>query len=482
MKKNYLLFLIFFLTIQSVFADIAIKTDQHIYNLGNKIRVSTSLMEDKNFEGLFKLTLSCGNYELIYFLTPISLEANFRNAFSVPDLIVTPSMLGNCTIIGSITTNDNLLIEEKESNRFGITNQLSIIPIKTKMIALPDDIINIVGIINEAFGNNILKASTKIMFDNNSYLVDALDGKFNLTLEIPKNIKSGEHDIVISAFDAKNNVGESLTELDITPVPSYIRLDVTETKLLPGSTIEILAALYDQADDLINASLDLELTSPKAYNIFRKVVQSNERLSYEFSQYAEPGIYVLVSNYKNLLTQSLINITTIKEVKVKYENETVLVENIGNTPFEDELTFILESGTKKFPINKKIKVEPGKIISIDLSKEVPQGIYDVGVAMKESLKAVNERLNESLRGLLQQESLLASDVTIHDNRPIYRRLSSAFYLLSGFLIGTGGLLTKNPLIAPSVLIIILIIIIIRYGRKPIMRLIKGKKDDEDKKE
>ena len=126
MKKSYLPFFLFFLIMPAVFADITIKTEQPVYNLGNKIRVSASVLQDKNFEGLLKLTISCENYKLQYFLTPISLEANFRTAIAVPEVTATSSMLGSCIILGDLTTNDNLAIEEKESNSFSVTNQLSV--------------------------------------------------------------------------------------------------------------------------------------------------------------------------------------------------------------------------------------------------------------------------------------------------------------------------------------------------------------------
>ena len=48
------------------------------------------------------------------------------------------------------------------------------------------------------------------------------------------------------------------------------------------------------------------------------------------------------------------------------------------------------------------------------------------------------------------------------------------------MVGADGLLAKNPLLAPAILIAIVLIIVFRYGRKPIIRLIKGKKDGNNK--
>lgn len=489
MKKGGL-FLMFFLLVPIAFADISIITEQNVYNLGNKIQASASILQTNNFEGLFKLTLSCWGYKLQYFLTPISLEAGFRTAVNVPELTTTSSMLGNCIIVGDLLTNDNLIMEEKESNSFEATNQLLVLPVNEKVTALPGEKIQVGGLVNEAFGNNVLKASVEVNLDNNSYPIDAEGGKFNLTLELAKAIKSGKHTIGISASDSKGNSGSSSVELEITAVPSYLKTELSEDIIMPGSKIDITPSLYDQADDLMNTSLDLELTSPTGNKVFRKVVQSNDKIYYEFNQYSEPGIYVLVSTYKNLIDRHLINLTKVREIKVKYEDESVLIENIGNVPFEDELTFLLESELKKYPIIKKIGIEPGKIINIDLSKEVPFGNYNILVPIKEGLEPVKAEINENIRnvlesakeslGLLPEKDILASNVTIHDNRPMYKKIATGFYSVGGFLVGSDGLIAKNPITAPMILLTIILLLVFKYGRKPLMKLIKGKKDDDNK--
>lgn len=479
MKKSCLLFLIAILVIPAVFADVTIITDQNIYNIENRIKVSASILQDNNFEGLLKLTVSCENYKLQYFLTPVSLESNFRTAVNVPEVAVASPMIGDCNIKGSLETYDNTFVQEQQSNRFSVTNQLSVLPVNSKITSLPGETIQITGILNEVFGNNVLKAQAKISLDGNSYEINAVDGKFNLTIELPKNIRSGEHTIEISASDAKDNNGNSSIKLEITAVPSYIKTHLGADKLQPGSEIEIISSLYDQADDLVNASLDLELTSPSGNKVFRKVVQSNEKIDYEFSQYAEPGDYLLASAYKNLLTQASINITAIRDVKVKYENETVFIENIGNVLFEDALTFILDSESKKYPITKKVRVEAGKMLSLDLSKEVPFGVYDIIVPIKEGIESLNETLGSLLP---KEEKVLADDVTIHDNRPLYKKVAGGVSSISGALVGADGVLTKSPMLAPIVLVAIVLVLVVRYARKPIIGMLRGRKEESKKED
>lgn len=497
MKKALPLFLVCLLIVPIAFADIKadikIAAEQHAYNLGNKIRVSASVLGSADFEGRFKLAIACDNYKFEYFLTPISLESGFRTAVNIPEeLKAKPSMLGNCTIIGSLLTDDSLAVGESQSNGFIVTKQLTVLPSKARITSLPGEKIEIFGLVSELFGNNVLQAAAKASLNNRSYTSDAMDGKFNFTLYMPNTIKSGKHAIEIAASDSKGNAGSSFIELEITPVPNYIKTELSDYNIAPGSKIYIVSSLYDQADELINDSLDLELKSPNGGKIFGKSMQSNDKTDYEFSQYAEPGIYILASAYKNLFTQALINITAVREVKIRYGNETILIENVGNIPFEDELTFILESGLNKYPITKKIKVEPGKMVAIDLSKEVPLGIYNVLSPIRESIGYAKEKINETVSSLLPEKedfvtivpnpSLrgIAANVTIHDNRHIYKKIAGSLSSISGSLVGADGILTKNPLAGPMILATVVLLIILRYGGKPLLKLIKGKKNDDSK--
>ena len=427
MKKFHPLFLILLLLIPVAMAEITIQTDQNVYNLRDNIKVSASVLESGNFEGLFKLTLVCTNYRLQYITKPITLESNSRTAVSVDELPVTSSMLGNCTVTGTLTTTEGTIIEEQDSNYFGVTSLLTVLPVNAKITALPGDTIPVAAVVNEAYGNNVIKAPTKITLDNDMYPVDAIDGRLNFNIVVPKNIKSGLHPIEIDSYDLNGNAGSSSIELEITAVPSYIKIDISSDILAPGSKATVTSSIYDQADDLINDSLELEMVSPKNDKVFKKLVNSNEKLEYEFSQYAQPGVYKLMAAYKNLVSQGSITIGTVRDVQIKYENESVFLENTGNVPFVDELTFVLQNELKKYLVTKKISVDPGKVLSIDLSKEVPEGIYNIFVPLKADLESIKNAFNNTQQGLMNfnegnntLNKILAGNTLIHDNRPVYK--------------------------------------------------------------
>src|SRR3989338_2926131 len=490
MKKVIILILLLAM-LPSVFAEITVKTSQPVYNIGNSIGSSVSVARESSFEGLFKMSIDCGSYKLDYFLTPLKLESNFVTAVNIPELTASKAMVGKCNLLGSILS-EGQFIEQSKLNDFIITNQLTILPIQGRVTALPADSVQIAGIINAAFGNNVLKATAAISLENQSIIVDSVDGKFNATLRIPKNIKSNLHSFEISAADSKGNSAKSSIELYVNPIPSHLTIDLTGSDFLHGKKLGITSTIFDQADDAINDSLDLEMDSPSNEKIFAKIVQSNERIDYEFSQYSKPGIYSLKASYRNIIAQANVNITKIREVKIKYQNESVFVENIGNVLFEDELSFVLQSSSNKYPIIRMVKIEPGKTLVMDLSKEVPFGIYDILFPLKEGFDLVSEKLNITLGNLAPQNALdlsgflpgkddvLADDVVIHDNRPVYKKVASGFSSVSTFLVGADGVLTKNPIVAPMIILSIILLIFIRYAGKPILRMLRRDKKVENK--
>src|SRR3989338_3281785 len=197
MKKFHLLFLMLVLLIPVSLADISIQTYRDIYNLRNNIKVSASVLESSNFEGLFKLTIICSNYRLQYITKPITLESNSRTAVSVEELPVTSSMLGKCAVTGTLTTTEDTIVEEQDSNSFEVTSLLTVLPVNARITALPGDTIQVAAVVNEAYGSNVIKAPTKITLDSSIYPVDAADGRLNFNVVVPQNIKSGLHSIEI---------------------------------------------------------------------------------------------------------------------------------------------------------------------------------------------------------------------------------------------------------------------------------------------
>src|SRR3989344_6842471 len=281
MGKSVLLLLIIavLFVLPFTYAEISIEADQGSYNLGSKISVSASVLQNAKFEGFFKLSLACENYNLDFFLMPVSLEAGFRTDVNSPSITAKDQMKGNCRIVGKLF-NDESALEEKSSEVFEVTDELLILPVNSKITELPGKTVEITGVLNQKFGNNVEKGSVEILLEGVSYSAEASEGRFLQEINIPPDIKSGNHEITIMASDIYKNHGQSLVSLDVTPIPTSIQTNLTSTEFGPGSQIPISITVYDQAGDVLPVLVSLEFYSPLNLNVFKKTVMSSEPIVY----------------------------------------------------------------------------------------------------------------------------------------------------------------------------------------------------------
>jgi hypothetical protein len=477
--KKWLLFIVLFLLVNLhiINAEIDLETDEKTYNLGNKIRVSASALLNYDFDGLLELSLNCDDYNFQYFLTPISLESDFRSAIIVPEIKAASSMLGNCKITSSLTSNKGLLIEKVDSEGFFVTHKLNVIPSISIIEALPSESITISGFVNEATGKSVMNGTVKIDLGQTIYDAEVIEGFFTRDIKLLHDIKSGQQIVTIRAFDLNNNLGLGKLDLYIEPVPKFIELEIGRKNFLPGEILDFIPKVYDQAGDIIPDELEIDFIGP-IKKIFRKESKINELFSYELNQYAEAGKYTLTSTYKNLTTKADIMVKGVNDVKIKYLDEKIIVENIGNLPFNDKLTFFLQGKSINYSITRNVKLDPGNFVTIDLSKEVMLGVYDIMAPIRKGIEPIKDSFSNQVSSFIDDlkvqkeeifegQGILAGDVKIHDNRPFYKKIGTGLTSISGMLVGADGFLTKKPFLAPILLVFILLVIVFRYGRKSI---------------
>ena len=161
------------------------------------------------------------------------------------------------------------------------------------------------------------------------------------------------------------------------------------------------------------------------------------------------------------------------------EGSFVHVENVGNIDYNDETTIILENNDGKYLINRQIELKLGEKITIDLSKEVPQGTYDVilpeeAVATGEAKKSDE---NKSAQETVEQQNVI-KDVAIDDNRPMLKKTANVVSAITGAVVSTAGYIASKPALAATILILIVLGTVAYYSKDFIVNKIKGRKRDD----
>tara|TARA_Y100000310_G_scaffold338992_1_gene430243 strand:+ start:9745 stop:11187 length:1443 start_codon:yes stop_codon:yes gene_type:complete len=472
-KKIVIPVLLLFL-IPLSFANIDISTNKATYNLGDEILIEASAVKDTNFEGMISLRIICPNKAQQFFLRPISLEANYRTTIPAPELKVDKLMLGNCSIRSHLLLNDKP-VSGFDSDIFKITDQLTIIPSKQNITAYPDDIIQLNGIVEDSSGK--LNENLDIFINFNQQLIDSksIQGDFTSIINIPKTIQSGLHIINLSTRDTKLNQGHKLIELFINPTPSNIELSISTNNPNPGDKITITPTILDQHNDPLDISMFIEL-STQDKRIFKKQVTSNIPFDYEINQFDLAQSYSLRAFFENLQEFETFTVAEKREAFVEYRNESVYIENIGNVVYEEEFEFNID-GDNQYTVTEKVKLQPGESTTIDLPKKVEQGTYDVTLENIDD-ESIVANIYQTAKNLTKT-NLLANKVSLSDARPVHKKLSSGFSSVTGAIIGVDGIFSKNPFLAPILLITLIIFGVVYYSKGKVLKIFSKKKNKKD---
>ena len=476
----------------SAMAEITINDLNSVYNLGDKIIVASSVSLEQDFQGFFKLTLYCDDFNLPYFITPISLEAQQETEMTVPELTTFGSMEGNCKINAEILSNSMETFESLSSGDFEITKELELAVDDDSMSAMPGDEITIKGTVKKKDGSIIEDTTMKVNFDDNDHTTTVENGDFEYNVSLDEFVKYGKHDVLLYLEDSYGNVAEKYVEIIIVPVLKKLENNINKKIFDPEEKLEFTISLVDQAGDLVESSVEFVLTAPNREKILDETAETNEPIIYRFGQQALPGEYKIKISVEDLLDEDIIELNAVEKIDISLDGEIVIVKNIGNVKYEDKTTIILESEGKKYMIDKKLKLDPGESTTIDLSREVPYGSYSVtlpaeGTAEEDSSaeteeEMANDELTKDESTLVMESSnepvVVVEDVIIEDNRPVHKKTIDGITTITGNVVGAGSKLTSKPFWAVIILIIVVLLVIAYYKRDYIKQKFSKKSEDD----
>jgi len=468
--------LLFLLLIPLSFAEISLDlSDQEVYNLGDKISPVISIKEDQDYNGFFNLRLICDDYDLQYYTSPLSIEENVRTQVTVPELTLFESMKGDCRIKAGFVEGDGTKVDSTSSNDFLVTDEINIAT-DENIIAKPGEEIVISADIRKQSTEALSEGTAEIHFNNEKFEIDVISGKLEHTLELNYDAETGDVPIRIIIEDKYGNRGKKTITLTILSIPSKIENQIEEYVLVPGDSFKSKIILYDHNDIIIDGiDINVKIFNPDGHIITETDVESLATFGLDTDMSFIPGDYSIVSQFEvvsqfeDIEEQSFFTIDEIRKISMRQEGNIVYVENIGNVEYEDETTIILESDGKSYLINKKIKIDPGEILMIDLSKEVPEGTYDI---------ILPEDAVEEETGEIFGPTNIINDVAIEDNRNAAKKTVDGVNSVTGAVISTAKVVASKPALASILLVTIILAIITYYGRGFIRSKIKKEKSGE----
>src|SRR3989338_7653869 len=141
-KRLFALQLLFLLIIPISLAEITLTLpEKDVYNLGEKISPSVSIKEDADYDGLFKMYISCGSYSLQYYRTLLNVISGSRTQVIVQEVqepTLSKAMIGECTLKSDFESIDESTIDSGQSKAFSVTDEVRIL-IDDKFEAKPGE-------------------------------------------------------------------------------------------------------------------------------------------------------------------------------------------------------------------------------------------------------------------------------------------------------------------------------------------------------
>lgn len=451
-------YFILILFIPVVFADIEISTDRTVYNMGEKIALSVSLVQsqDVNF-GSFETIIKCGSFEKEYFILPdFDLDKDYRKVVDVHNLTVKKIMLGGCErecsqscYIKAVLKNElEEVIEEKKTEDFSIQNNLevtcgSIHTLPGRGITLSCDVAKPNGLVLE-------EGEVEITYGGTTNKDGFFGGKIQFLITIPQEAVSGTTRGDIKVFDDFGNYGEDLFEIVIEGIPTSLETRLTKDAINPGETFELRPILFDHNSDVIEAEISIEITDPDGEVVVSKSLQSLESFEVAFDTTALPGVYSIKASARELDDIITFIILEKENPEIVYSNQKIFIKNLGNVIFKKDISIVLENEDERFVVEDSLKLDINDIKDYDLSKEVTEGTYDISFQYDE------------LNFVIAKESF------VHDNRPWYKKAGKGLSLITGAATATVEFATRKPLATGLILLTVILTIVFFYSKDLIL--------------
>ncbi len=359
-------------------AEINVLNQVHdFYNINDKIPLNLVLTYTQEVSGFVKANIECDNKALDYYVTPFIIKPS-KQELSIPELTLTKSMLGRCSLNVIINNNEGSLIDKKVVKVFEVSDLLILTYSLDKTEVSPEDKINIQGSIKNIRGEEIKSGQVIINIDNSSFTSNLENSKFEFTYNVPKNIKSKNHKVIVSFEDNYENKASKEIGFYVNPKPLVLRNLLNKLEFKPGEIVEIEALLYDQAGDLIENNAQIKVYDPKD----KLIKEGTYKLSFQLENNSLPGSWIIKTSTDEFKIQSTFDVEAIRDVEFYVEDGILYIRNTGNTGFED----VAEIKVGDYTFSKKVDINPGEITAFDLSDQVQEGKYDVNVELNNELQ------------------------------------------------------------------------------------------------
>ncbi len=405
MKKEIVLTFLLMVMISS-FASAEMIINQQpnkVYNLGDSVTIPVTIKTITGVSGTFSMDLLCGTKQINFYKNGVSLVYGEEKTFDA-SLVLTKEVVGenvgNCKVKGILGT------EYFITNEFKISNLITIKPTTEQTEFEPGQSILIYGDVTKENGqpaNGFIELELILANGSSENILQKgtiNNGMYSMNITLPEKMKAGKYLVKLNAYEValdntKTNKGFINYNIQIKQIPTSLEIVLKDKDVQPGKSVEIKTILHDQTGESIESTSVItikkeNLEIPEGAGPTEKRTQ--EYLKFPIA-YNEPPANWTVSAISNELTaETYFTIIRNEEIKVELANQTLIVTNIGNVPYNGTINIRIGNISKDFNLflpvdssNKyELKTEYAGEYEVELMDEKRESIFKENVILPES--------------------------------------------------------------------------------------------------
>ncbi len=284
---------------------------------------------------------------------------------------------------------------------FTLVSDMYVIARPDKTQVDPGEKVEISGEAHAVLQDSVTDGKVFITIDEQSFTTELKDGKFAYDVPLTSDVKSGKHVVQVRVEDDLGNEGTITTEFFVNPKVMSLELSISPETVSPGSSVEIIPSVFDQAHDVVLQDVTIKVLNADDKVIREDVVKTGSSITIPLDVAAVPGSYHVRADVGSLKKESMFTVSTSSVLSIVLQDQSLIVKNTGNIKYDKPIKVSFNSDDVVFV--KKSSLDPGQQVIIPLTTEVETGMYDVVVSsgdVSESFKNISivgvERTNMTI--------------------------------------------------------------------------------------
>ncbi|KKK54071.1 hypothetical protein LCGC14_3088440, partial [marine sediment metagenome] len=211
------------------------------------------------------------------------------------------------------------------------------------------------------------------------------NGFFSLNFFLPNDMKAGAYLMKLKAYE-KNIEGEITNNgfvdqnIRIKQVPTSLEILLENKEVEPGTDLKIKTILYDQTGEKIDSSAIITIKNKNNKILEQVEITTGGFFEFPIAYNEPPAEWTIIALSNKITGEFHFKIIEKQDVKVDVINNTLILKNIGNVPYNASL--MIKFGNEPIRIDLELEVDEVKKYSL----KAPDGEYVLEIIADEESK------------------------------------------------------------------------------------------------